>query len=45
VRFFLNGRPTGVVAEAEFAARFAGIWLGPATSAPDLRQALLGSAP
>jgi len=45
VRFFLNGRATGAVADAEFAARFAGIWLGPATSAPDLRQALLGSAP
>lgn len=42
VRFFLNGRTTGAVAEAEFAARFAAIWLGPATSAPDLRLALLG---
>lgn len=45
VRFFLNGRATGAVAEAEFAVRFAGIWLGPATSAPDLRLALLGGAP
>ncbi|MFM2058759.1 MAG: hypothetical protein RLY71_3144 [Pseudomonadota bacterium] len=45
VRFFLNGRTTGAVAEAEFAVRFAAIWLGPATSAPELRLALLGSAP
>jgi hypothetical protein len=45
VRFFLNGRATGAVTDAEFAARFAAIWLGPTTSAPDLRLALLGSAP
>jgi hypothetical protein len=39
--FFHNGRRLGLVADAEFARRFFAIWLGPATSAPQLRDALL----
>ena len=36
-------RSLGKVGDAEFAARFMGIWLASATSEPDLRRALLGS--
>ncbi len=38
--FFHNGRPAGEVADAQFARLFFAIWLGEATSAPALRQAL-----
>lgn len=41
-RFFLNGALRGELQDAEFAARFFGIWLGPQTSEPALRRALLG---
>lgn len=41
VRFLFNGREIGVLDDAEFARYFAGIWLDPRTSAPDLRAALL----
>jgi hypothetical protein len=41
VMFFLNGKPTGSVADAGFAAPFFGIWLSPATSDPGLRAKLL----
>lgn len=41
-RFFVNGRPRGEVRDADFARRFFGIWLGPQTSEPALREALLG---
>jgi hypothetical protein len=45
-RFFHNARPLGEVADAAFAARFFAIWLGPQTSEPALRDALLaGGAP
>lgn len=45
-RFFHNSRPLGEVADAGFAARFFAIWLGPQTSEPTLRNALLaGGAP
>ncbi|MEY4711226.1 MAG: hypothetical protein RIS88_676 [Pseudomonadota bacterium] len=40
VAFFHNGRLAGEVADAQFARLFFAIWLGEATSAPDLRQAL-----
>jgi hypothetical protein len=40
-RFFHNGRPLGEVADAAFATRFLAIWLGPQTSEPALRDALL----
>ncbi|PZP36731.1 MAG: hypothetical protein DI603_01865 [Roseateles depolymerans] len=42
VSFFYNGRLTARVGDAEFARLFFGIWLAPQSSAPALRQALLG---
>jgi len=42
--FWLNGRPVGEIADAEFARLFFGIWLSPQTSEPAMRLALLGSA-
>ena len=44
-RFHLNGRLTGEVRDAAFARLFAGIWLSPRTSEPQLRNALLGLSP
>lgn len=41
-QFYANGRPTTEVADPEFARLFFGIWLSEKTSAPKLRQALLG---
>lgn len=41
-QFYANGRPSGEVADPEFARRFFGIWLSEGTSAPRLREALLG---
>lgn len=43
LRFYLNGRLRGEVAEADFARRFLGIWLSPQTSEPAMRSALLGA--
>ncbi len=40
-RFFVNGRLTGEVRDAEFTRLFFGIWLSPRTSEPKLRAALL----
>ncbi len=46
VSFFHQGQPVGEVADPQFARLFFAIWLGEATSAPALRQALLaGVAP
>lgn len=45
LRFFLNSKPIGELRDPEFARRFLGIWLGPNTSEPALRRALLGRAP
>lgn len=46
VRFNLDGKVLGTIAEPGFAEAFAGIWLGPATTAPRLRESLLkGAAP
>lgn len=42
VRFFHNGRLTAQARDAEYARLFFGIWLAPQTSAPALRNALLG---
>jgi len=42
--FVVNGRPVGGIDEPAFAQRFFAIWLGPATSEPGLRAALLGNA-
>lgn len=45
-RFLINGQPLGEVTDADFSRRFFGIWLDTATSAPDLRVALLaGTSP
>jgi hypothetical protein len=44
-RFHVNGRFVGEVRDAAFARLFFGIWLSPRTSEPQLRSALLGSAP
>ena len=45
VAFFANGRATGELRDADFARRFFSIWLAPSSSAPRLRDQLLGSAP
>ena len=42
--FWVNGRSTGDVQDAEFARLFFGIWLSPNTSEPKLRDALLAGA-
>jgi hypothetical protein len=42
-RFFLNGSSIGEIADPEFGLAFFGIWLHPKTSAPKLRQLLLGT--
>jgi hypothetical protein len=44
-RFFVNGRFTGEIRDAEFTRLFFGIWLAPHTSEPQLRAALLAGAP
>lgn len=44
VRFHLDGAVLGTIAEPGFAQAFAGIWLGPRTTAPRLREALLKEA-
>jgi hypothetical protein len=45
VQFFLNGRAAGEIADPRFAESFFAIWLGPATSEPALRAALLAGTP
>jgi hypothetical protein len=42
--FWMNGKPSGEIRDAEFARRFFGIWLAPTTSEPGLRTALLAGA-
>jgi hypothetical protein len=42
--FWVNGKNTGDVPDAEFAKLFFGIWLSPNTSEPKLREALLAGA-
>ena len=42
--FWVNGRASGQILDAEFARLFFGIWLSPGTSEPQLRQALLTGA-
>lgn len=44
-RFFVNGKPSGDIADAEFASLFFGIWLSPKTSEPKMRLELLAGAP
>ena len=43
-RFYLNGALLGEVTDADFSARFFGIWLSPKTSQPRLREALIAQA-
>ncbi len=43
-QFYANGKPTGEIADPEFARLFFGIWLSEQTSAPGLRLALLGQS-
>lgn len=43
-RFFLDGAPLGAIDDPAFARAFFAIWLDPATTAPDLRKALLRQA-
>jgi hypothetical protein len=42
VGFYRNGEPTAQIGDADYARLFFGIWLAPNTSAPALREALLG---
>ncbi|MEO8653539.1 MAG: chalcone isomerase family protein, partial [Ramlibacter sp.] len=42
--FVVNGKPAVTIADPVFATLFFAIWLGPATSQPGLRAALLGAA-
>lgn len=42
VRFFVDGKAAREIRDSEFADRFFGIWLGPQTSQPEMRQQLLG---
>jgi hypothetical protein len=44
VRFHLDAAVLGTIAEPGFAQAFAGIWLSPRTTAPQLRDALLREA-
>lgn len=44
-RFFVNGKFTGEIRDAEFTRLFFGIWLSTRTSEPRLREALLAGAP
>jgi hypothetical protein len=44
-RFHVNGHLAGEVRDPTFARLFFGIWLSPRTSEPQLRTALLGTAP
>ena len=43
--FFVNGKPAGEIADAEFSRRFFGIWLAVTTSEPGLRAQLFGATP
>lgn len=42
-RFLWNDRPTGIINDPLFATLFFGIWLGPNTSQPAMRSALLAN--
>lgn len=42
VRFFHNGRQTAQLRDADYARLFFGIWLAPQSSAPAMRNSLLG---
>jgi hypothetical protein len=44
-RFLHNGKPLGEIADARFSRLFFGIWLGPQTSEPAMRDQLLQGTP
>lgn len=44
VRFYFNGKQTAATQDKAYARLFFGIWLSPKTSAPGLRNALIGKA-
>jgi len=44
-QFFHNGRAVGSIANERLKRAFFAIWLDPRTSAPDLRNRLIGAAP
>jgi len=44
VRFYFNGRQTAATNDPDYARLFFGIWLSPKTTAPGLRNALIGTA-
>ncbi len=44
VRFYFNGKQTAATQDKTYARLFFGIWLSPKTSAPGLRNALIGKA-
>lgn len=44
VRFFFNGEHTAATIDQDYARLFFGIWLSPTTSAPGVRNALIGLA-
>ncbi len=41
--FSFNGEVVGQIADAQFGEDFAGIWLAPSTTRPELRAALIGA--
>jgi hypothetical protein len=43
VSFWLNGKRSGEIRDAEFSRQFFAIWLSPKTSEPKLRKTLLGN--
>jgi Chalcone isomerase-like len=43
VTFWLNGKRSGEIKDAEFSKQFFAIWLSPKTSEPKLRKALVGN--
>ncbi|WDY55904.1 chalcone isomerase family protein [Pseudomonas sp. PSKL.D1] len=43
-RFYVDGQPSGEIADPAFARAFFAIWLDPRTRDPQLRQQLLGQA-
>lgn len=43
-QFLVNGKPSGDIADVEFARLFFGIWLSTKTSEPKMRAALLAAA-
>lgn len=43
-RFLFNGEPVGAITDPDFGRDFAGIWLSPKTTRPELREQLIGKS-